>query len=134
MAVCRDRSRLSRLSGVVVTRQASIGGSANQPEVSGVTAIIHFPVADVAKAIKDLRANAGLLEEITEYARGAGIIHHRFVAGTAELVVIDEWESAEQFQRFFEGNPKVGRVTSVIAITGPPAVTVYNSLEAPGAI
>jgi hypothetical protein len=99
-----------------------------------VTAIVHFPVADVAKAIEGLQANAALLEEITEDTKGAGIIHHRFVAGTAELVVIDEWESAEQFQGFFEGNPKVERVTSVIGVTGPPTVTVYNSFEAPGAI
>jgi heme-degrading monooxygenase HmoA len=99
-----------------------------------VTAIIHFPVADVAKAIEGLQANAALLEEITEDTKGAGILHHRFVAGTAELVVIDEWESAEQFQGFVEGNPKVERVTTVIGVTGPPAVTVYNSFEAPGAV
>ena len=71
-----------------------------------VTVIAHFPVADVAKAIEGLQANAALLEEITEDTKGAGILHHQFVAGAAELVVIDEWETAEQFQGFFEGNPK----------------------------
>lgn len=71
-----------------------------------VTVIAHFHVADVAKAIEGLQANAALLEEITEDTNGAGILHHRFVAGDAELVVIDEWETAEQFQEFFEANPK----------------------------
>ena len=99
-----------------------------------VTAIIHFPVADVAKAIEGLQANAALLEEITEDTKSAGILHHRFVAGTDELVVVDEWESAEQFQAFFEGNAKVERVTTVIGVTGPPTVEVYNSFEAAGAI
>jgi hypothetical protein len=99
-----------------------------------VTVIAHFPVADVTKAIEGLQANAALLEEITEDTKGAGILHHRFVAGSAELVVIDEWETAEQFQGFFEGNPKVERVTSAIGVTGPPTVTVYNSFEAAGAI
>ncbi len=99
-----------------------------------VTVIAHFPVADVAKAIEGLQANAALLEEITEDTKGAGILHHRFVAGVGELVVIDEWETAEQFQGFFEGNPKVGRVTAAIGVTGPPTVSVYNSFEAAGAI
>jgi heme-degrading monooxygenase HmoA len=98
-----------------------------------ITAIVHFPVADVAKAIEGLQANAALLEEITEDTKSAGILHHRFIAGAAELVVIDEWETAEQFQKFFEGNPKVERVTTAIGVTGPPTVTVYNSFEAAGA-
>ena len=72
-----------------------------------VTVIAHFPVADIAKAIAGLQANAALLEEITEDTKSGGIIHHTFVAGEAELVVIDEWETAEQFQSFFEGNAKV---------------------------
>lgn len=48
--------------------------------------------------------------------------------------MIDEWGTAEQFQGFFEGNPKVERITSAIGITGPPAVAVYSSIEAAGAI
>jgi hypothetical protein len=94
----------------------------------GLAAIAYGAVAE------GLQANAALLEDITEDTKGAGILHHRFVAGAAELVVIDEWETAEQFQGFFEGNPKVERVTSAIGVTGPPTVTVYNSFEAAGAI
>jgi hypothetical protein len=97
-----------------------------------VTVIAHFPVTDVEKAIAGLQANAALLEEITEDTKGGGIIHHTFVAGEGELVVIDEWETAEQFQRFFEGNPKVQKVTELIGVTGPPAVAIYNGFEAPG--
>jgi predicted Zn-dependent protease with MMP-like domain len=89
-----------------------------------------FPVDDIAKAIEGLQANAALLEEITEDTKRAEILHHRFVAGA----VIDEWETGEQFQGFFEGNPKVERVTSAIGVTGPPSVTVYNSFEAAGAM
>jgi hypothetical protein len=77
-----------------------------------VTAIIHFPVSDVAKAVEGLRGQAALLEEITENTKGAGIRHHRFVAGEGELVVIDQWESAEQFHQFFQDNVKVGQVTT----------------------
>jgi hypothetical protein len=112
------------------------GGPAIRREVSvmSVTVIAHFPVADVEKAIAGLQANAALLEEITEDTKGGGIIHHTFVAGEGELVVIDEWETAEQFQSFFEGNPKVQKVTELVGVTGPPTVTIYNGFEAPGRV
>src|ERR1019366_3282852 len=65
---------------------------------------IHFPVSDVAKAIEGLHDNAKFLEEISASTKDAGLIHHRFVSGDGELVVIDEWDTAEQFQSFF-GQP-----------------------------
>ena len=85
-----------------------------------VTVTIHFPVSDVAKAIRAFIGNAKFLEEITESTRGAGMLHHRFVSGDGELMVIDEWETAEQFQSFFDGNPKVAEVMASIGMTGPP--------------
>ena len=97
-----------------------------------VTVTIRIPVADVAKAIEGLRANAEFLEEITESTKGAGMLHHRFVAGESELMVIDEWETAEQFQSFFDGNPKVAEVMASIGMTGPPAVSVFESIDGPG--
>jgi hypothetical protein len=99
-----------------------------------VTVIARFPVADVKKAIAGLQANAALLEEITEDTKGGGIIHHTFVAGEGELVVIDEWKTAEQFQSFFDGNAKVAKVTEIIGVTGPPAVAIYNEVDAPGKV
>ena len=99
-----------------------------------VTIIAQFPVADVMKAIAGLQANAELLEEITEESKGGGIIHHTFVAGESELVVIDEWKTAEKFQSFFEGNAKIAKVTEIIGVTGPPVVAIYNEVEAPGKV
>ena len=92
-----------------------------------VTVTIHFPVSDVAKAIEGLHGNAQFLEEITESTRGAGMLHHRFVSGDGELMVIDEWETAKQFQSFFDGNPKVADVMASIGMTGPPEITVFGS-------
>ena len=45
-----------------------------------------------------------LQEEITEDTKAGGLIYHTFVAGDDELVVIDEWDTAEQFQTFVAGN------------------------------
>jgi hypothetical protein len=99
-----------------------------------VTVIAQFPVADIKKAIAGLQANGALLEEITEDTKDGGLIHHTFVAGEGELVVIDEWETAEQFQSFFEGNAKVAKITEIIGVTGPPAIAIYNEVEAPGKV
>ncbi len=74
------------------------------------------------------------LEEITESTRGAGMLRHRFVSGDGELVVIDEWEAAEQFQSFFDGNPKVAEVMASVGMTGPPEITVFGSIDAPGTV
>lgn len=99
-----------------------------------VTVIAHFPVADVEKAVAGLQANGALLEEITGDTKAGGLIHHTFVAGENELVVIDEWETAEQFQNFFEGNAKVAKVMESIGVTGPPAISIYNEVDAPGKV
>jgi heme-degrading monooxygenase HmoA len=99
-----------------------------------VTIIAHFPVTDIEKAIAGLQANAALLEEITEDTKARGLIHHTFVAGEGELVVIDVWETAEQFQSFFEGNAKVAKITEAAGVTGPPAIAIYNEVDAAGRV
>ena len=99
-----------------------------------VTVTVRFPVSDVAKAIEGLHSNAKFLEEISESTRGAGLLHHRFVSGDGELMVIDEWETAEQFQSFFDGNPKVAEVMAAVGMTGPPEVTVFGSIDAAGTV
>ena len=97
-----------------------------------VTIIARFPVVDIEKAVAALPAHAALLEEVTEDTKTGGIIHPPFVAGEGELVVIDEWETAEQFQSFFEGNAKVAKITELAGVTGPPTVAIYNQVEAAG--
>jgi hypothetical protein len=97
-----------------------------------VVVTIHFPVSDVDKAIAGLHDNAQFLEEISASTKDAGMIHHRFVAGDGELVVVDEWDSAEQFHSFFEGNPKVAEVMGSIGMTGAPEISVFRSIDAPG--
>jgi len=99
-----------------------------------VVVTIHIPVSDVAKAIKGLHSNAEFLEGITASTKGAGNIHHRFVSGDGELVAIDEWETAEQFQTFFDGNPKIAEVMTSIGLAGAPVISVFESIDAPGTV
>jgi hypothetical protein len=99
-----------------------------------VVVTVRFPVSDVAKAIQGLHDNAEFLEEITASTKNAGNIHHRFVSGDGELLVIDEWETADQFQSFFDGNPKVAEVMASIGMTGAPEISVYGSVDAAGTV
>jgi len=97
-----------------------------------VIVTIKFPVADVAKAIEGLHTNASFFEETSASTRGKGVISHRFVSGDGELMVIDEWETAEEFQSFFSANPKIGDVMGSIGMNGEPRVSVYGSIDGPG--
>jgi hypothetical protein len=99
-----------------------------------VIVTIRFPVSDVAEAIERLHGSAEFLEGISGSASGDGMLHHRFVAGDGEVMVIDEWETAEQFQAFFGGNPQVEEVMTSIGMTGPPEVSVFGSIGAPGTV
>jgi hypothetical protein len=99
-----------------------------------VVVTIRIAVSDVAKAIEGLHESAVFFEEIAASTRDAGMIHHRFVSGDGELLVIDEWETAEQFQSFFEGNPKVAEVMASIGMTGAPEISVYGSIDVAGTV
>jgi hypothetical protein len=99
-----------------------------------VLVTIRIPVSDVAKAIEGLQGNAKFLEEISASVKGAGMLRHQFVAGDGELMVVDEWETAEQFQSFFDGNPQVAEVMGSIGMSGAPAVSVFASIDAPGTV
>ena len=99
-----------------------------------VVVTIRIPVSNVAKAIEGLHDNAEFLEEITASTKDAGAIHHRFVSGDGELVAIDEWETAEQFQSFFDGNPKIAEVMASIGMAGAPEISVIQAIDAPGTV
>jgi hypothetical protein len=97
-----------------------------------VVVIGRFPVADVATARQAIASQAALIEEISEDSKKLGCEHHRYGEGDGELVVIDEWQSAEGFQRFFEGNPKVQQVIESVGVQGPPNIAIFRVVEAPG--
>jgi hypothetical protein len=42
--------------------------------------------------------------------------------------------NGEQFQSFFEGNAKIAKITELLGVTGPPAVAIYNEVEAAGKV
>ena len=73
--------------------------------------------------------NPDTLKAIAARGREMGAIHHRFGIGNGNVIVVDEWENAEGFQSFFEGNEEIAAVMQAAGATGPPQVTVYEALE-----
>jgi hypothetical protein len=97
-----------------------------------VIVIVRFPVSDVAKAVDGLRAQATLLEEMTKANKKGGNLGHRVGAGDGELVIVDEWETVEQFQGFYADNANVEHISAELGVIGSPAILVLASVDAPG--
>src|SRR5258708_34574659 len=97
-----------------------------------VIVVGHFTVPDIAAAKRALASNAALLEEITEDSKRLGAHHHRFLERDGELLVLDEWETAEAFQGFFDGNAKVRRITDEAGVQAPPRIEIYDPVAAAG--
>jgi quinol monooxygenase YgiN len=85
---------------------------------------------DVAKFRASLTERADEYEAIAKRGQAAGAIHHRFGVGDGYVLVLDEWESPEQFEKFF-GDPEL---QSFIASVGgdtstPPEILVFEAVE-----
>jgi hypothetical protein len=65
------------------------------------------------------------LREISERAKAAGALHHRFGVGDGFVLVVDEWETAEAFQQFIAG---LGDVFRDAGAQGPPEVTISEAI------
>ncbi len=64
-------------------------------------------------------------------ARGQGVLHHRFGFGDGYVLVVDEWETAEQFQRFFSDPELQAFIASAGAKPGPPELIVCEAVASP---
>ena len=96
----------------------------------GVLVVVTVP-GDTAQFEKFIGANRGLVEELTEKAKAAGCLGHRFGVGDGQVVVVDEWESAEQFQAFF-ASPDIQSVMGEMGAQGEPQITFANGKGFPG--
>jgi heme-degrading monooxygenase HmoA len=74
----------------------------------------------------------GTMQRISEEARTKGALHHLFVEDTdGNILVIDEWETAEAFEAFFAGQSEIRQLAADVGVTGPPTSTVYRILDTP---
>lgn len=80
---------------------------------------------------KALSERGDEFEAIAERAKTQGAAHHRFGIGDGFVLVVDEWESAAQFEAFFS-DPKLQEfIHSAGAGDGPPDITVTEAVTSP---
>jgi hypothetical protein len=83
---------------------------------------------DTATFRQALADRASEFAKISEQAKAAGGIHHRFGIGDGFIVIVDEWETVEQFQQFFANPDLQAFIGSVGAEPGPPELTIAESV------
>jgi len=71
------------------------------------------------------------MKVISARGKAAGAIHHRFGMGAdGTVVILDEWSSAEAFQKFFS-DPEIAAIMQDSGVQGPPEVLIVEALETP---
>jgi hypothetical protein len=86
---------------------------------------------DTARFRQALTDRAGEFAKISDMARAAGGIHHRFGVGDGFVVIVDEWETAGQFQQFFSNPDLQAFIGSIGAAPVPPEITVAEAVDSP---
>jgi quinol monooxygenase YgiN len=84
--------------------------------------------ADTEKFREYALSHEDVLRGISAKARAQGCLSHRFALGDGNLLVIDEWESGEQFQKFF-ADPQIAAVMQESGIQGQPNIAVLEPLD-----
>jgi quinol monooxygenase YgiN len=87
---------------------------------------------DVAKFRSALAERADEFVAVAEKGKAAGAIHHRFGIGDGYVLVVDEWGSGEQFEKFF-GDPALQEFIGSIGgdTSAPPDITVTEAVASP---
>ena len=88
-----------------------------------------FP-GDTSVFRKVLTERADELVGVSEQARAAGAIHHRFGVGDGFIILVDEWESPQQFEQFF-GRPDIQALVGEMGASDPSEITVVEAFPLP---
>jgi heme-degrading monooxygenase HmoA len=85
---------------------------------------------DVAKFRTTLDSEPDRFRSIADAAKAAGAIHHRFGVGDDFVVIVDEWQTAEAFQTFFQ-TPEIAQIMADSGAQGEPEITVTEAISSP---
>jgi hypothetical protein len=80
---------------------------------------------------QSLTDRADEYEKIADMARASGALHHRFGVGDGMVLIVDEWETAEQFQQFFANPDLHAFIGSVGGAPNAPDITVTEAIASP---
>jgi quinol monooxygenase YgiN len=85
--------------------------------------------ADAGKLEQYAKEHPDLMHKITDDAKSLGCIHHTFASENGDVVVMDEWESREAFEKFFDDNQDVGKIMQDMGVQAPPEIHFYKPLD-----
>jgi len=83
---------------------------------------------DTAKFRRALTDRADEFAKIADAAKTVGALHHRFGVGDGYVIIVDEWESIEPFQKFMADPELQTFIGSVGAAPEPPEVIVAEAV------
>ncbi|HLK75793.1 MAG TPA: hypothetical protein VKU77_19345 [Streptosporangiaceae bacterium] len=87
---------------------------------------------DVAKFRQAMVDHGDQFAKMAEEAKtSGGGIHHRFAVGDDFVLVVDEWESAEHFSKFFANPDLQALVAASGAAPQPPEITIAEAISSP---
>jgi quinol monooxygenase YgiN len=86
---------------------------------------------DPAKLEELAGRDPGAMRAIADAAREQGCLSHRFYGSDqGEIMVLDEWESPEAFERFFASQSAAIRpMMDEVGATGQPHVSFWRKLD-----
>jgi heme-degrading monooxygenase HmoA len=85
---------------------------------------------DPSRAEQMASDQAETIKGVSEKARASGCLSHRFYGSDdGQILVVDEWESPEAFQQFFESTPEIPAMMADMGVTSEPDVTFWRQLD-----
>ena len=70
------------------------------------------------------------LRAITDYAERHGLIAHQFWGADGEVMVVDEWESRQDFEAFLQAeDADIKGVMDAAGMTDEPEFTYWHKLD-----
>jgi hypothetical protein len=84
---------------------------------------------DTARFRQAVAEQAQQFEMFAERSKAGGAIHHRFAIGDGFVIVVDEWESVEQFQAFMADPELQAFIGTTGAAPSPPETWIGEAIE-----
>ena len=86
---------------------------------------------DPAKFYAVTESRKDVFEKVAAIAKSAGAIHHQFLVGDGEVVILDEWDTAASFRKFFAENTDIPGLMQEAGVQGPPDIMIYETTPSP---
>lgn len=106
-------------------------GRAWQEEEITLSVMMTLRVEGDGVAVEKFAAeDPAIFKDIIPKAMKRGLISHHFYASDREILVVDEWPSAEAFHGFFDdAGPQIQQIMNRAGVTSEPVITFWHKLE-----